>query len=481
MNTKVVSGKATLNEMGVPTYMDATFLGVRLKNWITIGVMYALFYMTRYNFTANMGPLSGYFGWDKEQLGYFESMMPFVYGIAVIVNSWYTDRVGGKRAFTLGAIGVIVANLLSGLMTLLVATPATMTGTGKDERLVTPALMHFGLPESMVLPTMLIIWGVNGFFQSFGAIAIVKINAAWFHKNERGKFSGWFGLMIRAGLLLGFSVTPLIASYMSIGCIYFVPAALLVVALIFHLRFVEDSPDKAGVDDFTTGEGKMEKRPFKHVLRTLYGNWKAWFFVLIMIMIGFVRRGSIDSWYSKFFSEMNLGNWPYQTAAWSIAVLGILGGIFLGTLSDRLYPGRPKLLSRPPVITIGFVGMVVFLCLGHFAVTNNWNPFLIAILLGCLSFFVNGAHGLIGGAVSMDMGKSTAGSAAGLFDGAQYLVAGTLIGSTLGTLLKTQGWNIWLGMLIPFAVAGLIITAVLWGLMWREEKRKEATTTSALQ
>lgn len=472
----MVSGKATFSEKGKPTYLDTTFLGVRFKNWLAIGGLYALFYMTRYNFTANMGPLSSYFGWDKGQLGYFESMMPFVYGIAVILNSWYTDRVGGKRAFTLGAIGVIAANVLSGIVTLLVATPAIMEGTGKDEHLVSPAIMHFGLSGPTVLMAMVIIWGLNGFFQSFGAIAIVKINAAWFHKNERGEFSGWFGLMIRGGLLLGFSVTPLLAKYLPIGCVYFVPGILLAGVLIFHLLFVEDSPEKAGVIGFTTGEPVEKDKPgFKQIFQTLYGNWRAWFFVLIMIMIGFVRRGSIDSWYSKYFTEMDstlhFGDWPYQIAAWSIAILGILGGIFLGRLSDRLYPGKPKLFSRPPVIILGFLGMVIFLILGHSAVASDSDPYLIAILLGCLSFFVNGAHGIIGGAVSMDFGKSTAGSAAGLFDGAQYLVAGTLVGSTLGQLLKTEGWNIWLGMLIPFAVIGLILTIILWGLMWREEKK----------
>jgi OPA family glycerol-3-phosphate transporter-like MFS transporter len=394
----------------------------------------------------------------------------------VILNSLYTDRVGGKRAFGQAALGVMIMNLLMGACTLLVAHAATMAGTGKDEHVVIPAVMRFGLSNAAVLATMVCIWGINGFFQSFGAIAIVKINAAWFHKNERGKFSGWFGIMIRAGLLLGFSGTPLIVKILPVGFVFFIPALLVAVMILIHRRYVEDSPKQAGITGFVVDEKNdaegEEPLPFLKVLGRIYANWQAWFVTAAMVMVGFVRKGSVDSWYSKFFGEMNqmhhTGDWPYQTAAWSIAVLGILGGIALGEASDRFFRG--KSYKRPPIIAFAFLGMTVMLVITNYGVNHSWSVYAIAVLLGCLSFFVNGAHGLIGGAVSMDFGgKKAAGTAAGMFDGAQYLVAGTLVGSTLGQLLKIRGWSIWLKMLTPFAVMGMVIMLVLWFILWRQE------------
>jgi hypothetical protein len=35
-----------------------------------------------------------------------------------------------------------------------------------------------------------VLYAANMYFQSFGAVSIVKVNAHWFHVTERGGFSG---------------------------------------------------------------------------------------------------------------------------------------------------------------------------------------------------------------------------------------------------------------------------------------------------
>ena len=44
-----------------------------------------------------------------------------------------------------------------------------------------------------------VIRGIDGYMQAFGAPGMVKINAAWFAQTERGRFAGIFGFMINAG------------------------------------------------------------------------------------------------------------------------------------------------------------------------------------------------------------------------------------------------------------------------------------------
>jgi sugar phosphate permease len=51
-----------------------------------------------------------------------------------------------------------------------------------------------------------VLYAVNMYFQSFGAVSIVKVNAHWFHVTERGGFSGIFGTMISSGIFLAFTV-----------------------------------------------------------------------------------------------------------------------------------------------------------------------------------------------------------------------------------------------------------------------------------
>src|SRR5262245_17703554 len=155
---------------------------------MVLGLLYAFFYATRYNLSALSGPLSSYFGWTNTEYGIFETMMPFVYGVSVLVNGPIADRVGGKKAFLFGAAGVVVMNFLFGLGTRVVEVPAVWSGEGKAAVLVTPAVLGYGFTRGGIIAMMAAIWGINGYFQSFGALSIVKVNAQWFHLRERGTF-----------------------------------------------------------------------------------------------------------------------------------------------------------------------------------------------------------------------------------------------------------------------------------------------------
>ena len=64
----------------------------RAINWISLGLLYAFFYMTRYNYTAVAPLLADVLGWKNTQLGIFETMMPLVYGLSVVLN----DAIGGR-------------------------------------------------------------------------------------------------------------------------------------------------------------------------------------------------------------------------------------------------------------------------------------------------------------------------------------------------------------------------------------------------
>ena len=49
-----------------------------------------------------------------------------------------------------------------------------------------------------------ILYALNMYFQSYGAVSIVKVNAHWFHVRERGIFGGIFGTLISLGIYFAF-------------------------------------------------------------------------------------------------------------------------------------------------------------------------------------------------------------------------------------------------------------------------------------
>jgi OPA family glycerol-3-phosphate transporter-like MFS transporter len=455
---------------GLPTeFADPAFRSARTRNWLVLGFLYAAFYMSRYNFAAVMVNLSGTFGWTNTELGIFETTMPLVYGLSVVFNGPIADRIGGRKAFLFGALGVVVMNVLFGLCISFVEVPAVMIGKGHDAHVVTAAVLKHGLAPRSILLLMACIWGANGYFQSFGALSIVKVNAQWFHVRERGTFAGIFGVLIRFGLILAFSAVPAIATVLPLQYAFWVPGAVVAVLFVLNFLFMRDSPLDAGFTDLDTGDaqGVSDGKPSSLgvVLRTVFASRVTWIIAIGSMMIGMVRRSTIDSWYPKYFKEVYLGDptaslasyAPYQTAAWGIALLGIAGGFAFGMTSDRVFKGR-----RAPVIFFGFVGMAVVLAVFGLADRIGASPWVAAACLPVLSVFVNGAHGMIGGAASMDFGgRKAAATAAGLFDGMQYL-ASSLVGIGMGYTLDRWGWKAWQFVPIPFAVVGALLMTRIW-------------------
>lgn len=71
-------------------------------------------------------------------------------------------------------------------------------------------------------------------------------------------------------------------------------------------------------------------------------------------------------------------------------------------------------------------------------------------------------HSMLSGTASMDFGgKKAAATAAGIFDGMQYL-GGSVVGIGMGWLLDHMGWGAWGPSMIAFSVIGGALMLILW-------------------
>jgi OPA family glycerol-3-phosphate transporter-like MFS transporter len=444
----------------------------RRTNWIFLGLMYGFFYMSRYNLAAIQVATKELFGWSNTDYGSVVSAGVFVYGLAVFFNGPLADKIGGKRAILIGSAGAALFNFLFGLCILFLEKPAVV----KAGVVVTPAVLNHHMKASSLLATFAALWAANHYFQSFGALSIVKINAAWFHVRERGSFAGIFGIMIQSGRFLAAYVSPLILGLSAMPLVswrwcFWVPAAILVVMFVVNLLLVEDSPAKAGFEFHTADETREEAAQpatLGFVLRKVFASPAAWLIALSSMCIGMVRN-SIDHWWAGYMSTVfsvksaDLKSFvPYVVVSFGTPVAAIAGGLVAGNASDRLFGAR-----RAPVIFFAFLGQALTLFLLAHAVHSAWGG---AVLLLAMAFFIQSAHSLVGGAASMDFGgKKAVATAAGLFDGAQYLAA-TFVGYGMGRLLdafknaKTPGveYDVWPLAPIPFALIGALVISRLW-------------------
>jgi OPA family glycerol-3-phosphate transporter-like MFS transporter len=443
------------------------FVSRRRVNWIFLGLMYGFFYMSRYNLAAIQAAMKELYGWSNADYGKIVSAATFVYGSAVLVNGPIADRIGGKRAILLGSAGAAIFNFLFGACFIFLGHAATV-----DKGVVlSPATFNHGMTATTMIAAFAALWGANHYFQSFGALSIVKINAAWFHVRERGSFAGIFGIMIQSGRLFAFQFSPFILALLPWQYCFWIPAAILGVMFFLNKKYVEDSPEKAGFSFDTADESAEEaaQRPsLGFVLRKVFASKAAWLIALSSICIG-MTRNSIDHWWSGYYSAVFSvkaadlkSHLTYNIVALGTPIFGILGGLAAGNASDKIFGAR-----RAPVIFFAFLGQAIVLLLLSQAYRSQWGG---AVLLLAIAFFISSAHSLVGGAASMDFGgKKAVATAAGLFDGAQYLAA-SIVGWGMGALLDAfkdkalagAEFAVWPLAPLPFALLGAVLIAQLW-------------------
>src|SRR5262245_26743253 len=83
-------------------------------NWVFLGLTYASYYMCRYNFRFATPGMIEEFGFTKLQITGMLSAWSIAYGTGQLVNGLLTDRIGGRKAMTIGAIGTVLINLIYG-------------------------------------------------------------------------------------------------------------------------------------------------------------------------------------------------------------------------------------------------------------------------------------------------------------------------------------------------------------------------------
>jgi OPA family glycerol-3-phosphate transporter-like MFS transporter len=151
--------------------------------------------------------------------------------------------------------------------------------------------------------------------------------------------------------------------------------------------------------------------------------------------------------------HLKFDNPIFRSGAFAIVGAGIAGAFVAGTLSDWVFKSR-----RPPVAFIGYAIQIA--CLAVIWKAPSLKAIIWAFTLNSLA--ISMVHSMLSGTASMDFGgKRAAASAAGMFDGMQY-VGGSFVGFGMGLLLDRYGWGAWAPSMIGFSGVGAILMLALW-------------------
>jgi MFS transporter, OPA family, glycerol-3-phosphate transporter len=450
----------------------------RFLNWFPLGLAYAFLYMGRYNLTVAKNALGDLM--SKADFGEIFSIGAIVYGVSFVVNGPLTDRVGGRLAMLIGVAGTIVMNLLMG---------GALFG-----------IHHHGW-QLPIVPTFMVLYGANMYFQSFGAVAIVTTKAPWFHVRERGVFSTIFGVMISLGIYFafdwGFAIVSATRKVLdpNMGLVarifeallpgggqgvdenwwlFFTPSIILTVLWFVLFAWLRNSPAEAGFENFDTGEASVsadgERLPMSKIFLKIMSH------PVLLVICGIefcsgVMRNGVMHWYTFFAKETGFYESFWVTRNWGLTLLiaGIAGSVITGWASDRLFQSR-----RGPMAAILY-GLMLAASISMCATLASDQWFVGAAVL-LVSMSVIGVHGILSGTSTVDFGGAKNGGAAvGVVDGLVYL--GTAVQSLSAGYMTPTGeaakdpsnWTGWPLFLVPFAAIGLGLSLKIWNATPRKK------------
>ena len=440
------------------------FLSRRFINWFPLGMTYAFLYMGRYNLTVAKNSLGNLM--SNEDFGLIFAAGTITYAFSFLINGPLVDKIGGKRGILIAALGASAMNVALGVITWLVLT----------NRLHVKLLGIFS-----------VVYALNMYFQSYGAVSIIKVKANWFHVRERGVFGAIFGTLISFGVYFAFDWGKAIiditkhdspipagqverwvrAVFVPAGqtidatwSVFFVPAAILIAWAILDLALIKETPEDAAfpyLDTHDASSGHMhEEYSTADLLKKVFCNPLILMFALVELTSGVLRNG-IMQWYTIFAHDVKQPGAEGILANWGLllCVFGIVGGFAAGLISDKFFQSRR---GPPAAIFSAFMLMMAAVM----AMNLFSYPFVVGISALLIVAAVTGIHSLMSGTASADFGgrKATA-TASGIIDGFVYLGSGVQ-SFGVGYLVTHQGWQWWPIFLMPFALVGGLIAYRIW-------------------
>jgi MFS transporter, OPA family, glycerol-3-phosphate transporter len=402
--------------------------------WIT----YAAFYLGRVNISVAMPGIAEEFGLTKTSLGGILSALFAMYAIGQFINGQLGDKLNSRLIITVGLLSSAILNIFMGL-------------TGG------------------IIGLMVVIWGLNGYFQSMGWGPTVKAMANWFPSNIRGKISGRLGTSYILGGALSWFLAGTIIKYFNWRATFWIPALIMAgLAIHWYLR-ARNAPEEIGlptVEEQEKGIARTEVQTDEHIgfretLKITLSNPYIWFAAFGLFGLNIVRYGFM-SWAPTYMFEeqgATISMAAYKAIAFPVA--GGLGAILAGWASDKLFQNR-----RAPVAFAMLIALAVFCYLYRIVPGDNWIISLIILMF--IGFFTFGPHILIVGALPADLGsRKAASSVTGFIDAMGYAGA-SLTGVGTGYLIDNFSWD----AAFYFWILGAIMAASMMIFVWKYELKR---------
>jgi OPA family sugar phosphate sensor protein UhpC-like MFS transporter len=412
----------------------------RFRVMLAITLGYGLIYTCRLALGVVKKPLIDGGIFTPAELGTIGSALFYTYALGKLTNGFLSDHANMKRFLAAAFMLTALCNLAMGFAT--------------------------------TLWLAVVLWGLNGWFQSFGAPGGVVAMTAWFSNRERGRAYGVWSTAHSIGEGLTFLVVGFAVSVLGWRWGFWGPGLIGIATAIGCYLLIQDRPRTLGLPEVNDWKGDRydgaNKPRLTSVLALQLSILKipAIWILCLASATTYITRYAINSWGILYLQEARGFSLPAAgTLLMTSTLAGIAGAVAFGFISDKWFGAR-----RPPANLL--FAVIELLGLGLFFFGPNSTPVLVVAML----LFGMGLTGLVtslGGLFAVDIApKRVAGAAMGVigifsYTGAaiQEQVSGSLIQHGMTMVGDDRVYDF--GPVIWFWIGSSVLSMLLAASLWR--------------
>ena len=373
---------------------------LRFQAFLAGTIGYSLYYVCRTSLNVVKKPILDSGALDATQLGIIGSSLLFAYAIGKFVNGFLADYSNIKRFMATGLAISAVANLLMGVLGM--ASGAVIS-------------------SAVLFIAMSIMWAINGWSQAMGSPPAVIALSRWYPLNKRGTYYGFFSASHNIGEFFSFLFVGSLVATAGWQWGFFGSTIAGVLGVIFIIFFMHDTPESKGLPSINVlaneGEKKTDAQSVKDVQKLALRTPAVWILALASAFM-YISRYAINGWGVLYLQEAKGFDLVDATQIISVnALLGIIGTVFSGWISDRFFKGSRNI----PALFAGVlntIGLTLFVYGGNSWFVNVLSMILFGIAVGVLISF-------LGGLMAVDVvPRNATGAALGVVGMASYAAAG---------------------------------------------------------
>lgn len=346
---------------------------------------YLFFYTGRHNFGWAAKDMAAELNISFASIGWISFAMLIGYAIGQLVNGNLADHFGARKMVPLGAFLSISANI--------------------------------GVSYATNFYTVLLLWTLNGYFQSMAWAPGSKLIANWWSGKERGKAFGFYTMAAGSSSAVTYLLSiMLLQQELSWRYLFRLPILLLLFAAIVFFIIARDKPSDKGFANTNETDDEGEDTNWKERYAKVLSNRT---FLVASLAIGFqnMARYGLIFWVPVHFLGMDWKAAPQNLWVTFLMPIGMaIGALTFGNLSDTVFKGdRPRSIATGMTIS-AFIAIIIFF-------TNSHNIILNGVLMFGAGFFVYGVQANFWPMSPELLGKKYMGTGIGFMNMCAYLFA----------------------------------------------------------